>query len=236
MSKFLLNYTGEEVDQILNCQKHSNFNTLIDMKTFSDICPDIKEGLLCTCTETPEIIYVYYSTNENSTATGKFKDINSNLKTSILNSKQGLANAITARGVSTSANADFATMISNISKISTGMKMASGSYSYNTGVVKGGTTGSIPVNLSFTPKYAFLVAFVGSYTSSSGTAGAYSEIVIPSTNIIANPYVCYGSTSANYWFYLYITGMSSSAISYKFEPSYSNRYQRVDLRSWYAFG
>ena len=48
------------------------------------------------------------------------------LFTSVSNGKAAIANAITEKGITTTANAEFATMANNISAISTGKKFASG--------------------------------------------------------------------------------------------------------------
>lgn len=77
---FVLNYSGDEINYMLKCCKENNFATLADMKNYSDTCKNIKEGFLVTCNETLDTIYVYHSNNEDNATTGKFKDIQADLK------------------------------------------------------------------------------------------------------------------------------------------------------------
>lgn len=90
------------------------------------------------------------STTEATTANvaKRLNDEIINLKSSVSNGKTQVANAITQKGVTTSTTAEFATMASNIGKISTGAKHAKGQ-AYNT---TGGTETIVIKNLGFTPK------------------------------------------------------------------------------------
>jgi len=104
---------------------------------------------------------------------------------SVSNGKAAIANAITQKGVATSATAEFATMAANISNISQGPKTASGTATST-------ANGSVQVNgLGFTPTYVRLIT-----THAGGTATYhfyYPLFGSPSTSGGYTVYPTYGS-------------------------------------------
>lgn len=135
----------------------------------------------------------YDNTSTSSIITGdNVQEAIDQLFTSVSNGKSEIASAITDKGVSTSADASFATMAENIGKISTGSNVAIGSargYS--------ATTITINWNLNFTPKF-FIIGIMMNSTSGMRHYPSYIFLAKLQENHIVEGNVLFSNSQLGY--------------------------------------
>lgn len=145
--------------------------------------------------------------NKNITALGE----------SVSNGKTLVANAITAKGVSTSTSAEFSTMATNISNITSGKVLA---------VAFGHTNGNANIMLGNTPVQKL---YDSKYLSFSSSTGLYTAKKAFKASII-HTLICCG-TSSSYVGYsqVKINSSMASGSSKLSSKEYSKTYQVINV-------